>query len=182
MPSFVALLRGINVGGKVMVPMAELRAFFVSAGYADARTLLQSGNVVFSAASGTSALLEKQLEPALGKAFGREINLFVREARAWKKIVAENPFVDEAANDPGRLVVFCLRAMPEAKALAALKAAIAGREVFRSGSACLYIHYPDGQGDSKFTHALIQRKLGVEGTARNWNTVLKIAALLRPEA
>jgi uncharacterized protein (DUF1697 family) len=178
MPSCVALLRGINVGGKVMMPMADLRAFFEASGFTGAKTLLQSGNVIFTSKSGTSAALEKQLEPALNKKVGREIDLFIRDAAAWKKIIAENPFVEQAAHDPGRLVVYCLRSTPEAKALAVLKASIVGREVFRPGPSCLYIHYPDGQGESKFTNALIQRKLGIAGTARNWNTVLKIAALL----
>jgi uncharacterized protein (DUF1697 family) len=175
---YVALLRGINVGGNAILPMAEVRAFFEGMGVGEVKTLLQSGNVVFSGKVADGAALEKKLEAAAKKKFGREIGFFVRDAAERKGIVAGNPFADEAKRDPGRLVVMCLKAAPKKGALAALKAAIVGRETFRAGEGCLYIYYPDGQGTSKFTNALIERKLGTNGTARNWNTVLKIAAML----
>jgi uncharacterized protein (DUF1697 family) len=177
MISYVALLRGINVGGRTMVPMAELKALCEKEGLADVVTLLQSGNVIFKSDS-SAAKLELQLEKAATKKFGREIDFFVRNGGDWKKLVAKNPFPAEAKDDPGHLVVLCLKVKPSAAALATLKSAIVGREYFRAGDRCLYLVYPDGIGTSKLTNAVIDRKLGTTGTARNWNTVRKIAALM----
>ena len=174
--NYVALLRGINVGGKVMVPMAELRALVEGAKFTGVRTLLQSGNVLFSGDVADETALERKLESAAAKKFGRVIEFLVRDAAAWKKIIAGNPFADEAKRDPSHLVVLCLKATPGKEALVALKTAISGREVFRAGEGCLYLYYPEGIGRSKLTSAVIDRKLGISGTARNWNTVLKIAA------
>src|SRR5205823_5130806 len=109
-------------------------------------------------------LLEKNLEAAV----------FVRTAAEWAKIVARNPFPAEAKSDPGHLIVMLLK---DEKDVAALQAAIVGREIMRADGRQLYIVYPDGQGTSKLTNAVIERKLGTRGTARNWNTVLKLAAL-----
>jgi uncharacterized protein (DUF1697 family) len=178
MPVFVALLRGINVGGKAMVAMADLRAFFEALGFTGAKTLLQSGNVIFEFKAADPDLIEKKLETAFAKKFGRPVEFFVREKSAWEKIIAGNPYRDEAKSDPSHLVVLCLKSKPATAACAALKSAITGREIFRAGGTHLYIHYPDGIGTSKFTNAVIERKLGISGTARNWNTVEKIAALM----
>ena len=161
-----------------MVPMAELRALLEGMGLGGVKTLLQSGNVIFSGEAKDAAMLEQKLEAAAKKKFGRAIEFFVRDAATWKKIVAGNPFAGEAKRDPSHLVVLCLKEAPGKEALAALKAAIVGREVFRPGERCLYISYPDGIGTSKLTNAVIDRKLGLSGTARNWNTVLKIAATM----
>jgi uncharacterized protein (DUF1697 family) len=178
MKSYVAVIRGINVGGKSMVAMADLRTLLEKEGFADVKTLLQSGNVVFKSKPGSAAAIEKQLEKAAEKKFGRALDFFVRDGGEWKKIVEENPFHDEAKNDPAHLVVLLLKRAAKAENLAALKAAIIGRQVFKAGERCLYLVYPDGIGTSKLTNAVIDRKLGTTGTARNWNTMHKIAALL----
>lgn len=177
MPAFVALLRGINVGGKSMVATADLRAFFEAFGFTAVKTLLQSGNVIFESKAKTGAL-EKKLEAAAAKKFGRPLEFFVRDQAEWRKIILGNPYLDEARKDPSHLVVMCLKAKLTIAACEALKAAIPGRETFRAEGPHLYIYYPDGIGESKFTNALIDRKLGASGTARNWNTVQKIAALM----
>src|SRR5262249_19687271 len=97
MPIQIALLRGINVGGKAMVAMAELGELFAERGFADARTLLQSGNVVFEASSAqTPAALERKLEASAAKRFGRPIDVFVRSAKEWAGVIANNPFPAEA--------------------------------------------------------------------------------------
>jgi uncharacterized protein (DUF1697 family) len=167
MTTYIALLRGVNVGGNTMISMADLRERAARLGLQEPRTLLQSGNLVFR--SGKSpAQLEKLLEKELGVA------VFVRTAAEWKAVVAANPFPDEAKSDPGRLVVLCLK---DARDAADLAPAIAGPEVARGKGRAIYLYYPDGQGRSKLTNAVIERKLGTSGTARNWNTTLKLAAL-----
>jgi uncharacterized protein (DUF1697 family) len=168
MTTQIALLRGINVGGNKMVAMSDLRALAARLGLRDARTLLQSGNLIFRSdkqPAKLEALLEKELDG---------VTVFVRNAAEWAQIVARNPFPAEAKNDPGHLLVMLLK---EAKDVTSLQAAIVGREVLRADGRQLYIVYPDGQGTSKLTNALIERKLGTRGTARNWNTVMKLAAL-----
>jgi uncharacterized protein (DUF1697 family) len=112
---------------------------------------------------------------------GLRTDFFVRTAAEWAKVVAGNPFPEEAERDPGHLVVMFLKATPEANDVAALQAAIPGRETVRAEGKHAYIIYPDGIGRSKLTIDLIERKLGTRGTGRNWNTVLKLAALAGPE-
>ena len=107
-----------------------------------------------------------------------QADCFVRTAVEWAALLAENPFADEARRDPGRLVVMCLKAVPPAEAVKRLHAAIRGSEVLRAADRQLYIVYPDGIGRSRLTGVLIERTLGTRGTARNWNTVLKLAAML----
>jgi uncharacterized protein (DUF1697 family) len=177
MPTQIALLRGINVGGHKPVAMAELRDFITGLGFRSVKTLLQSGNLVFEAGSKSGSSLEKLLEQETVKGLGVAIDYMVRSAKDWAAIVEANPFPKEAKTDPGRLVVMCLKIAPAAKALKSLQESIKGPEFFRSNGKELYIVYPNGQGTSKFTGALIERTLNSRGTARNWNTILKLLAL-----
>ncbi|HJW40129.1 MAG TPA: DUF1697 domain-containing protein [Rhizomicrobium sp.] len=172
----VALLRAINVGGNAIVPMANLRAVVEKAGLRDVRSLLQSGNLIFDANTKTAAATEKLLEATVAKAFGLTTDIFVRSAKEIDAIAAGNPFPKEARNDPGRLVVVFMRQAPAPAAYKALQASIKGRETVRGDGRHAYIAYPDGQGNSKLTAAVITRHLGTPGTARNWNTLLKLAA------
>ena len=177
MTTYVALLRGINVGGHKPVAMADLHHLLTQLGLADARSLLQSGNLVFGANGRTAARLERLLEAEAAKRLGLQTDFFVRSAKEWKSVVANNPFSKEAARDPGHLVVMALKDAPKDTDVKALQAAITGREVVRAGGKHLYIVYPDGIGRSRLTNAVIDKLLGTRGTGRNWNTVLKLARL-----
>lgn len=178
MTKFIALLRGINMGGHKKIAMSDLRTLAEKLGFADVQTLLQSGNLVFAAPSKATAPLEAQLETALAKRFGLTTQVLVRSAAEWKKIVAANPFAEEAERHPSHLALMLLKNKPSATALATLKKAITGREYFEADGRSLYAFFPDGFADTKFTTALIDRTLSTTVTARNWNTVLKIAAAL----
>ena len=112
--------------------------------------------------------LERLLRPEL------DCEVIVRTADEWKDIVANNPFRDEAKSDPGHTIVMCLHDAPDAAAVKALREAIVGREVVEVRGREAYFIYPDGMGRSKLTHGLIEKKLGTKGTARNWNTVMKL--------
>ena len=174
----IALLRAVNVAGHGAVSMAALRTFFEDLGFAGARTLLQSGNVVFKTGNSRDATIECRLEAEAEKRLGLRTIFFVRNAAEWKALITRNPFPDEAERDPSHLVAMCLKAEPSAAAVAALQAAIHGRELVRSGGGRhVYITYPDGIGRSKLTAGVVEKALGSAGTARNWNTVLKLAAL-----
>src|SRR5262249_33108209 len=126
MSTHIALLRGINVGGKSMVAMAALRDMFAALGLADAKTLLQSGNVVFTAPGKTPAALARLLEGEADRRFARRIDFFVRSPRDWRQIIANTPYPAEAKRGPGHLVVMCLKDAPGAAAVKTLQAAIKG--------------------------------------------------------
>jgi uncharacterized protein (DUF1697 family) len=176
MTTYVGLLRGINVGGNKMVAMAELREMVTALGFGDVKTLLQSGNIVFRGPARATAKLESQLEAALEKRFGMHVDFHVRTADEWRAIVDANPFHVEAKKDPGHLLVTCFKAPLDTANVKALRAAIPGRETLHADGRQLYMVFPDGVGTSK-APALADKKLGARGTARNWNTVLKLAAL-----
>jgi uncharacterized protein (DUF1697 family) len=177
MPTHIALLRGINVGGKKKVAMADLRDFLTALEFGDPRTLLQSGNAVFRSDELTGADLERLLDAEAEKRLGLKTEFFVRTPEEWKAAIESNPFPEQAVKDPGHLVTMFMKKAPEPADVAALQAAIVGRETVRAAGRQAYIYYPDGIGDSKLTINVIEKKLGSRGTGRNWNTVLKLGAL-----
>ncbi|HUQ40096.1 MAG TPA: DUF1697 domain-containing protein [Acidimicrobiales bacterium] len=171
MPTYVALLRGINVGGKNKVPMAELRAVFEALGHSDVRTYIQSGNVVFS---GPKAPTPATLEKAIGAEFGIDLTVVVRTpAQLSAAVGKKNPF--PTANTSALHIGF----MAEAPAAAAVKALDRERflpEEFAVVGSDLYLHLPDGMGRTKLPPYL-DRQLKVPTTVRNWNTVTKLVEL-----
>ena len=177
MPPQIALLRAINVGG-IKVSMADLKALFVDLGFEDVHTLLNSGNVVFRGKNKTGADLEKLLETEFAKRTGRSTEFFVRTAEEWNSIVHRNPMTDEARRDPGHLLVVVLKRAPSDQEVESLRAAIVGPEIVQADGKQAYIYYPAGVGQSKLTAKLIEKHLGSPGTGRNWNTVLKLAAMV----
>jgi len=176
MTSYVALLRGINVGGNKSIPMARLKSLFESLGFAPARTHLNSGNVIF-AAEGKAGTLARLIGDAIKAEFGFRPAVVLRSAAELKRVVAKNPFGDTAARDRSHLLVMALDGKPMAGAKAALAEAYSGPEQIEIVGADVYITYPNGIGRSKLTNALLEKHLGVAGTARNWNTVVKVLEL-----
>ncbi|MGE0450954.1 MAG: DUF1697 domain-containing protein [Vicinamibacterales bacterium] len=176
---FVALLRGVNVGGRTSLPMKRLQQLFSDLGLDRPRTLLQSGNVVFEASGSTPAALEALLDREIRSRLSFETDFFVRSAIEWDRIVDGNPFPAEASADPAHLVLYCFRQAPSRRAVEALRATIVGPETVHAKHRQLYVYFPEGIGRSKLTGAVMERALATRGTARNWNTVLKVAALLR---
>ena len=162
--------------------MADLRAMLTKIGFASVQTLLQSGNLVFQSDGRDGGELERLLEVESRKRLHVETNFFIRTVQEWDRIVRRNPFLKEARADPGHLVLVVLKDAPGAKELQALQEAIVGPECVRGDGRQLYITYPDGQGRSRLTNALIEKKIGTRGTARNWKTVLKLAALVKGKA
>lgn len=181
----VALLRAVNVGGRAVLRMADLTSLVANLGYVGPRTLLQSGNIVFGPRTTgrreTGGQTEARLETELLARLALTSVLFVRTAGEWTDLVAANPFATEAKADPGHLLLMVLKDAPPASAVNALQASIRGPERVRADGRQLYMVYPDGVGHSKLTHAIVERALATKGTARNWNTVLKLQALVSAE-
>jgi uncharacterized protein (DUF1697 family) len=171
---FVALVRGINVGGYKQVAMADLRKLAADLGFEDARTLLQSGNLVFRSAMRSPAQVEHALQTEAAKRLGFDADFFVRTPTELDAVIARNPFGTEAERDPGHLLVMFLKQPPARGAVAAVQDAISGRELVKTDGKHAYIVYPDGIGRSRLTFGLLEKKLGTRATGRNWNTVLKL--------
>ena len=168
----IALLRGVNLGPSRRLAMADLRALLGELGYDDARTLLQSGNVVLTASSGGAAL-ERRLEHELASRLGLDTEVFVRTRAELAKVVARNPLANVADN-PSRYQVTFLRRAPTKASLRELESAELGDEAFVAAGREVYTWHPDGIHASPLAK-LVGRRIG--GTARNWNTVTKLFAL-----
>jgi uncharacterized protein (DUF1697 family) len=177
----VALLRAVNLGPHNNVSMTALLELAGALGFTDARTVLQSGSLLFhDPKRSASTQIERLLERELASRFGIRTDVFVRDAIEWASIVAANPFPSEARKAPSHLVVAVGRDPIPVARVEALQRATAGLEQLRAAGRELYIYYPDGIGRSRLTAALMARHLGSSaGTARNWNTVRRIDALLR---
>ena len=177
MTTYIGVLRAINLGSHNKIAMSDLRAMLEKIGFEDPKTLILSGNVVFKSSSSSVEKIERMLEEASTKHLGVTTDYFVRSAKEWQAIIAANPFPKEAKADPARLVMMCLRDEPSAAQVKALQDAIKGREVVKARGKQAYFVYPDGMGRSKLTIKMIEKALGTRGTARNWNTVLKLGEL-----
>jgi uncharacterized protein (DUF1697 family) len=177
MTTYIGLLRAVNLAGINRVAMADLRQMLTTLGMEDGQTLLQSGNVVFRSKVASPTKLERLLEEGAAKHLGVKTEFFIRSSDDWKALIAANPFPAEARDDPGHLLMLCLKTAPERASVTALQNAVVGREVVKAKGQQAYIVYPDGVGRSRLTTLLIEKKLETRATARNWNTVLKLHAL-----
>jgi uncharacterized protein (DUF1697 family) len=168
-------LRAVNLpGGRLL--MADFKRVLAEVGYPGAQTVVATGNAVITAKA-ADAKLEAAIETGLASSLGGNVEVFVRDAGELAAIVAGNPFPQMAESDPSHLVVVFLRGQPDDAAVEALQAKIKGGEVVQAGPRCLYACYFDGIGTSKLTAAMIERALKDRGTARNWNTVRRMAEL-----
>jgi uncharacterized protein (DUF1697 family) len=170
---WAALLRGINLG-KRQLKSAELAAVIAGLGFTDVKTLLASGNVVFTAPDAQAEQLEAQIHAALAQATSLKSEIFVRTPEEMDAVVAANPFPDAATDRPSFLVVTFHRKPVDSAAVDALMATYAGPERAQAIDRELYIDFPEGQARSNL-HAPLGKATGDPvTTARNWNTVLKI--------
>ena len=152
--------------------MSALKAMLEGMGFTQVRTLLQSGNVVFDGAALPGEELERRLALETGQRLGVDIDFFVRSAPQWIDLVECNPMMEQARSAPSQLLVMCLQHEPDLPQRLALEAAPPADEQVRVVGRQAYVWYPQGAGKSRL-------KLPVLATGRNWNTVLKLADLLR---
>jgi uncharacterized protein (DUF1697 family) len=169
---YVGFLRGVNVGGRNRLPMAELRTLAESLGYADVRTFIQSGNLVFSA---SGRVAPAALEAAIATHFGLEVPVVLRTAAELEAAVRANPF---AAADLSRLHVGFMAGPPAASGLAVLERAPFLPEEFAVQGADVYLYLPEGVARTKLPRYL-ERRLGLPMTVRNWKTLGSLAELAR---
>jgi len=170
MARLVALLRGINLGSKRRVAMADLRALFEELGYTEVRTVLQSGNAVFT---GPKAKARAKLEKALAERFGFDIDVILRTMEELHEVVDADPFGADVTDATRYFVVF-LDAAPDAKALRAITEQDFSPDRVAAGGRELYAWCPDGMQGSRLMRELGKPGLAGTATVRNWSTVNKL--------
>lgn len=177
MSTWVALLRGINVGGNNPLPMADLTAVLQGLGLSDVRTYIQSGNAVFRGPKAAGPALAERISEAIAARQGFRPDILVLSGEELEQAAAANPF-PEAEAEPKALHLFFLAQAPLTPDLAALNGCKADSERFALRESVFYLHAPDGIGRSKLA-ARVERCLGVATTARNWRSVAKILDMAR---
>lgn len=175
MTILIALLRGINIGGHHKLPMKALAATLEDLGLREARTYLQSGNVVFRSNTKDRAALAAKITAAIAAQHGFAPQVLLLDAEALREAMANNPY-PEAEATPACLSLLFLAEVPPHPDLKALEALRASSERFRLVGKVFYLHAPDGFGRSRLA-ANTERLLGVPATGRNWNTVCKLAEM-----
>jgi uncharacterized protein (DUF1697 family) len=167
-------LRGINVGGRHKVPMADLRAVLDDLGLGPSSTHLQSGNAVIVGRAGPK--IEETVAEALAAEFEFEVPVVSRSAADLQSVVERNPFPGPAADDPKLVQVLFLREKPAIERVGAVDPDRWTTEDWQVDGRELYVHFREGSGRSKLTVDDVERQIGVAATARNWNTVTAMAA------
>jgi uncharacterized protein (DUF1697 family) len=173
---YVALLRGINVGGRNVVPMVELRALLSTLGLQDVETYIQSGNAVFRAEEHDTHALAARIERAVAGAFAAQPAVLLRTSAELGRVAHGNPYISRGI-DPATLHVVFLDAKPETGAKERIDPERSPPDKATLDGCELYLHLPNGAGRTKLTLDYLERTLGVRATQRNWRTVLKLAEL-----
>ena len=177
MNTYVALLRGINVGGRNKIAMKDLHAAFVALGHGEITTYIQSGNVVFRSASKVPAKLGSAIEDEVSKTFGLEIGVLVRTPSDFDGLVRSNPFL-VPGRDTSRMLAVFLDEAPTADAITGLDPRRSPPDEFVVHGREVYLYCPNGFGRSKLSIDYFERRLRTRATARNWNTVVKLAGFM----
>jgi uncharacterized protein (DUF1697 family) len=174
--SHLALLRGINVGGKNKLPMKDLAGMFEDAGCTNVHTFIQSGNVTFTATSSVSKGLGDVVASKIAEQFGYKVRVILRTAQQLRQVVSNNPFPQGEEN----LHVMFLADRPTPTKIAALDPNRSAPDAFIVRGGEIYLHLPNGVADSKLTNAWFDSKLGTVSTGRNWRTVTKLLEIMYP--
>lgn len=174
MPVAVSILRGINVGGHHKIKMEELRSLYETLGFRNVETYIQSGNVVFELKQAQVKTATKRIEDAIEKRYGFRVGVVLRTAAELRRAMESNPFGDRAGMEPAKLLVCFLGADAAASCAEKLGAIKVQGEIIRHVGRELFIYFPEGQGKSKVTMAMLDKAAGTFCTGRNWNTVEKM--------
>jgi len=177
MKTYIALFRGINVGGHNVLPMKDLVALLEDIGSQSVKTYIQSGNTVFQNEEESALLLSDKIRAAIKKSHGFEPQVLLLELEEMERAVGSNPF-PQAESEPKTLHVHFLASMPKHPDFDALEGIKSDRERFALKDGVFYLHAPDGIGRSKLA-ANAEKLLGVSMTGRNWRTVCKVMAMAK---
>jgi len=174
--TYVALLRGINVGGHKRIAMARLRALLADLGYTDVRTHLQSGNAIFDSTTRSSDKVASAIEGRIAGELDLEVIVIVRTGDEMAAVVNGNTLVTSAI-DPTKMLVAFLSAKPDPTRLRDIDPTGYEPEMFEVAAREIYMWCPNGQIASEIVGVFSEKRLGVDVTVRNWRTVTKLAEL-----
>lgn len=175
MNTFIALLRGINVGGNTILPMRDLVRVLEGLGLKNVRTYIQSGNVVFQYAPTNAAELSQKITAAIEKSCGIALRVLILGVKELQAAIASNPF-PKGEREPKSLHLFFLDTIPDKPDLETLASIKTKSEQFKLVKQVFYLYAPDGIGRSKLA-AKVEKALGVAVTARNWRTVNEVLSI-----
>jgi uncharacterized protein (DUF1697 family) len=177
MPTYIALLRGINVSGQKMIKMTELAKLFTSLGFEQVTTYIQSGNVVFRSKKMATKTLQNNIEEQIHKKFGFEVSVIVLEQEDLRKCIQKNSFLGSKDEDVGRLYVTFCALEPDQTHVKALNQSDYLPDEFHVLGSVVYLRCPNGYGRTKFSNNFFESKFKVRATTRNWKTVNELLSI-----
>jgi len=177
MPTYIAMLRGINVTGHKMIKMDALRASLAALRLSNVQTYIQSGNVIFGVGNGSVAALSEKIQQRILRDFGFAVPVFLRTAKELEQIIKDNPFLNETAIDHSKLHVTFLSGAALDTASEALQPLAVKPERFCVIGREIYLYCPNGYGRTKLSNTAIEKKLSIGATTRNWKTVNTLLAM-----
>ena len=176
---YIVLLRGINVSGQKKIKMEDLRAMCTNIGCENVKTYIQSGNLVLESSATSTTTIAEEIHQALQTTFGFDIPVMAFKAEAWQTTLDYNPFLEaDSTIDIKHLLVTFLDEEPTAENLAKVAAIKLGADQWKLVDNRIYLYCPNGYGRSKLTNTVLEQKLKVRATTRNWRSIHKIHALL----
>lgn len=178
MKTYIALLRGINVGGHKKIKMADLRVLMNQLGFSAVETYIQSGNIVFDSNENERSLLGQNIKKAIAETFGFDVPILLKTKQEIAAILEESPFKKAADIAENKIYYTLLHETPKEDAIASLVAKDYPNERFVITANCVYLNCFLGAGKAKLNNALIERKLNVQATTRNHRTLLKLLAMV----
>jgi uncharacterized protein (DUF1697 family) len=177
MTKYIALLRGINVGGHKKIIMADLRILFQKLGFSDVASYIQSGNIIFHCQESDISKLEQQIEQEIENAYGFKVPVLVLAASHLDKIIKDNPFKPFDEGDISKIFYVFLKDVPQKAAVELFNKTKYENERFFIQGDYIYLKCLAGMGKAKLTTNIFEKRLGVEATARNHKTTLKLLEL-----
>jgi len=177
MQTYIALLRGINVGGRKKIRMADLKLLLEALGYENIITYIQSGNVVFKSNEANVHMLENQIEEAILKSYDFDVKVLVKNRLYLEKIVDQNPYTDSKDLGENKIYFVLLKEIPEIDLVSNLQNMKFENEQFIISNECIYLRCGLGAGKAKCTNNFIENKLKISATSRNYRTMQKLLEL-----
>jgi uncharacterized protein (DUF1697 family) len=177
--TYISLLRGINVSGQKKIIMKDLKSLYVSLGFENVLTYIQSGNVIFESDADEQTLIEN-IEESIRKMYGFDVPVQVRSASEFQNIVKSCPFTElDLVEEGTRVMVTFLVSVPSREQVEKLMTYVNEPERLVLVGKEVYLHCPNGYGKTKLSNNLLEKKLGVAATTRNWKSVIKLHELLK---
>ena len=177
MQKYIALLRGINVSSQKIMPMNDLKQLFEESGFQNVQTYIQSGNVIFDSNTSIPSELAEAIKNSIRKKFGFEVNILIRTPDEFRKIISENPFLNDYGKDTERMYVTFLAEEPVADRISSVQDNPFNPEEIHYGHKVIYLYSPNGYGRAKLNNNFLESRLKVKATTRKWKTVKKLLEL-----